>query len=197
MSSTRRDLIKSAAIAAVLGSLDTVSAQHVHQAAAEDAKATGGVYKPKGLNAHEYKTLVRLADLVIPADEISKGAVEAGAPQFIDLLCSQASEMSAIWTGGIGWMDHQMMKHHNTTWVEAKPEEQSALLDLIAYRKNMNAETGPGIRFFEWARNMVLDGFYTSPIGVKDVGYLGNKGMTTFQVPAAAIDYAVKRSGLG
>jgi len=196
MSSTRRDLIRNAAIAAVLGSLDTVSAQHVHQAAAEDAKTTGGVYKPKGLNAHEYKTVTRLADLIIPADDVSKGAVEAGAPQFIDLLCSQAPEMSAIWTGGIGWMDHQMIKQHNTTWIDARPEQQTALLDTIAYRKNASPENSPGIHFFEWARNMVMDGFYTSPIGVKDVGYLGNKGQTTFQVPASAIDYAVKRSGL-
>jgi hypothetical protein len=177
--------------------MDEASAQHVHQAATESAKATGGVYKPKSLNDHEYKTLVRLADLIIPADDVSQGAVAAGSPQFIDLLCSQNAELAAIYTGGIAWMDHRMMKDHGTAWLAAKPEEQTALLDIIAYRKNDNLENGPGIRFFDWARKMVMDGFYTSPIGVKDVGYMGNKGMTTFQVPAAAIDYALKRSGLG
>jgi hypothetical protein len=45
-------------------------------------------------------------------------------------------------------------------------------------------------------RRLTADAFYTSPIGVKDIGYLGNKGMTKFEVPAAAIQYAVKRSGL-
>ncbi len=193
---SRRDLLRNVALAAAVGSLDTASAQHVHHMAADDAKTTGGVYKPKLLNDHEYKTLTRLADLIIPADEVSKGAVEAGAPQYIDLLCSQNPELAAIYTGGIGWMDHQMMKQYGTTWIDSKPEQQTALLDVIAYRKNDSPDNAAGIRFFDWARKMVMDGFYTSPIGIKDIGYMGNKGMAKFEVPAAAIDYAVKRSGL-
>jgi gluconate 2-dehydrogenase gamma chain len=67
------------------------------------------------------------------------------------------------------------------------------MLDLIAYRKNAE-ELGPGVRFFDWARMMVVDAFYTSKAGIKDVGYLGNKGMTKFEIPREAIDYALKRS---
>ena len=67
------------------------------------------------------------------------------------------------------------------------------MLDLIAYRKNA-AELGPGVHFFEWARMMVVDAFYTSKVGIKDVGYMGNKGMAKFEIPQEAIDYALKRS---
>src|SRR5258707_5293350 len=191
---SRRDLLRNVALAATLGGLDTASAQHVHQMATEDKTKTGGVYQPKGLNAHEYKTVQRLSDLIIPADAVSKGALDAGAPEFIDLLSSQNPEMQAIYTGGVEWLDREMEKRYKTAFVDAKPDQQTAMLDLIAYRKNDSLELGPGIRFFSLMRNMVVDAFYTSPIGVKDVGYMGNKGMTKFEVPAEAIAYAVKRS---
>lgn len=190
---SRRDVLRNVAIAATLGGIPLEAAQHVHHAAAEEKKATG-VYKPKAFTAHEYKTLQRLSDLIIPADEVSKGALEAGAPEFIDLLSSQSWEMKAVYTGGLGWIDRQMEKRYGAAFVNAKPEQQTALLELIAYRKNDSPELGPGIRFFEWIRKMVADAFYTSPIGVKDLGFVGNKGMTVFQVPKEALAYAVKRS---
>src|SRR3954447_10850615 len=192
---SRRDLFRNVALAAALGGLDAEAAQHVHTAAAADKAATG-VYKPKLLNAHEYQTMQKLADLILPADEHSKGALDAGAVEFIDLLCSQNPELATIYTGGIAWLDRAMEKRNQKDFLSATPEQQTAMLDLIAYRKNDSAELGPGIVFFDWARKMVVDAFYTSPIGVKDIGYMGNKGMTKFEVPAAAIEYAVKRSGL-
>jgi hypothetical protein len=70
------------------------------------------------------------------------------------------------------------------------------MLDIIAYSKNASGGNATGVRFFDRMRRLTADAFYTSPIGVKDVGYVGNKGMTVFQIPASAIDYAVKRSGL-
>src|SRR4051812_21301834 len=192
---SRRDLFRNVALAAALGGLDAEAAQHVHTAAAADKAATG-VYKPKLLNAHEVQTMQRLADLILPADEHSKGALDAGAVEFIDLLCSQNPELATIYTGGISWLDRAMEKRNQKDFVSSPPEQQTGMLDLIAYRKNDSPELGPGIVFFDWARKMVVDAFYTSPIGVKDVGYMGNKGMSEFKVPQSAIDYAVKRSGL-
>lgn len=190
---SRRDVLRNIAIAATISGIPLEAAQHVHHAAAEEKKITG-VYKPKAFTADEYKTLQRLADLIIPTDEVSKGALDAGAPEFIDLLSSQSWEMKAIYTGGLSWIDRQMEKRYGTSFVAAKPEQQTELLDLIAYRKNNSLELGPGIKFFEWMRKMVADAFYTSPIGVKDLGYMGNKGMTVFQVPKEALEYAIKRS---
>ena len=196
---SRRDLLrKIGAITLTTFGVHVVTAeaaQHVHNAVS-DVKKTGD-YKPKCFTAAEYKTLQRLADLIIPADERSPGALAAGAPEFIDFLSSECKELAEIYTGGFAWLDHQMNKLYSAGFTGATPEQQTAMLDLIAYRKNDSPELGPGIRFFGWVRNMTVDAFYTSKVGMDDLGFMGNSAMSEFSVPAAAIEYAVKRSGLG
>jgi len=190
---SRRDLLKNIALSATLGGLSLEAAQHVHGLASQE-KAASGAYKPKGLNAHEFGTLQKLADFVIPSDERSPGASASGAPEFIDLLASQNPQMLEIYTGGIAWLDYTMQRRYSSDFVSAKPEQQTALLDLIAYRNNESPELGPGIHFFEWARRMVVDAYYTSPIGIKEVGYMGNTAVSKFEVPQEAVEYALKRS---
>jgi len=192
---SRRDLLQSIALSVTLGGLSPAAAQHVHNVAA-DEKASTGVYKAKALNPHEYQTLEKLADLIIPPDEKSPGAVASGACEFIDLLASQNPRLLGIYTGGIAWVDQYMKRRYSADFVRAKPNQQTALLDLIAYHKNESQELGPGIEFFEWARRMVVDAYYTSPIGIKAIGYMGNTAVAKFEVPQEAIDYAVKRSGI-
>jgi gluconate 2-dehydrogenase gamma chain len=193
---SRREALRNIAASVTMGGLSAEAAQHVHQQAAEEKQKTAGVYKPKLFNAHEYATVRRLAELIIPADDVSGSAVDAGAPEFIDLIAANNEDMATTLVGGLNWLDRQMERKHQTTFLNAAPEQQTAMLDVISYRKNASAGTRTGIRFFDWMRRLTADAFYTSPIGVKDLGYLGNKGMTVFQVPQAAIDYAVKKSGL-
>ena len=190
---TRRDLLQRIALSITAGQLSLEAAQHVHGLAAQE-KAAHGVYKPKGLNAHEYKTLAKLADYIVPAEGDSGSATDAGAPEWIDLMSSENPELLAIYTGGIAWLDHAMQLRNAPNFVDATPAQQTAILDLIAYRKNESPELGPGIKFFEWARKMVVDAYYTSPIGIKDLGYMGNTALRKFEVPQQAIDYALKRS---
>jgi len=190
---SRRDLLHSIALSVTLGGLAPAAAQHVHSVAA-DERASTGVYKAKALNPHEYQTLEKIADLIIPADEKSPGAVASGACEFIDLLASQNPRLQAIYTGGIAWLDRSMRLRYSTDFASAKPNQQTALLDLIAYRRNESAQLGPGIEFFDWARRMVVDAYYTSPVGIKAIGYLGNTSVAKFEVPQEAIDYAIKRS---
>jgi gluconate 2-dehydrogenase gamma chain len=190
---SRRDLLQSIALSVTLGGLSPAAAQHVHSLAAEEKTSTG-VYKAKALNPHEYHTLEKLADLIVPADDKSPGAVASGACEFIDLLASQNPKLLEIYTGGIAWLDQAMRRRYSTDFVSAKPNQQTALLDLIAYRKNESSELGPGILFFDWARRMVVDAYYTSPTGIKTVGYLGNTSVSKFEIPQEAIDYAVKRN---
>lgn len=192
---TRRDLLSGAAAAVLGSSLTRAQAQHVHLLVAQD-KSTGGPYKPKFLNDHEFATVRRLSELIMPADDVSPSAVEAGAPEFIDLLASGNPELGRIYTGGLGWLDYEMKRRYGAPFVAAAAGQQTEVLDAIAYRKDAPGDLAPGIEFFDWVRKMVVDAFYTSPIGFKDLGYMGNKGMTTFEVPAEAIAYAVKRSGL-
>jgi hypothetical protein len=77
---------------------------------------------------------------------------------------------------------------------EATAAEQTALLDKIAYRKNMSPELAPGIRFFDLARRMVVDAYYTSAAGIAEVGYKGNVGVSEFKTPQECLDYMLKRS---
>jgi gluconate 2-dehydrogenase gamma chain len=190
---TRRDLLQRIALSFTAGQLSLEAAQHVHGVAA-DEKAAHGVYKPKGLNLHEYKTLEKLADYIVPADGGSGGAVAAGASEWIDLMASENPQLLAIYTGGIAWLDHAMERRYSANFLSASAEQQTGMLDLIAYRKNESPELGPGIKFFEWARKMVVDAYYTSPIGIKELGYIGNTALSKFEVPQEAIDYALKRS---
>jgi gluconate 2-dehydrogenase gamma chain len=187
---SRRDVLRAIGVTVVL---PLEAAQHVHQAVAEEKKKTGP-YKPKCFNEREYRTLTKLAGLIIPSDERSKGAVEAGAHEFIDFLASRNEKLAEIFTGGLGWIDHEMQRRYAAGFVEASPEQQTALLDLIAGAKNDKPEIAPGIRFFPWIRNLVLDAFYTTKIGMDDLGYMGNGAMSSFSVPREAIDYALKGS---
>jgi gluconate 2-dehydrogenase gamma chain len=195
---SRRDLLRNiGAVALTTFGVNVVSAEaaeHVHHAVADVKKQ--GPYKPKCFTPTEYKTLERVADLIIPADEHSAGALAGSAPEFIDFLSSQCKELADIYTGGFAWLDHQMNKQYSVSFLAAMPEQQTAMLDVIAYRKNSTPELAPGIHFFEWVRNMTVDAFYTSKVGMDDLGYMGNSAMTEFHVPADAIAYAVKRSGL-
>lgn len=196
---SRRELLRTigASLALGAGGIEMISAQdaaHVHHLAG-DARAKGD-YKPKCFTPHEYATLRRLAELIVPPDEHSKGALEAGAPEFVDLLGSSNAELAAIYTGGMAWLDEQMKRRYQATFADADPAQQTAMLDLIAYRKNEAAhpDLAPGIRFFTWVRNMVVDAYYSSEVGRHDLGFVGNGAMAAFSVPEEALQYALKRS---
>lgn len=190
----RRDILRSAAIATTLGQLTPAFAQHVHQQAGDAKQANAGLYQPLVFNAHDYQTVARLADLIIPPEGSDPGGAAAGAPEFIDLLCSGAGRLAQTWLAGLAWLDSASRTRFQTAFLDATPEQQIALLNLIAYRKNETPELAPGTRFFDWARRMVVDAYFTSPAGVKAIGFQGNVGMQTFQVPVEALTYALQRS---
>jgi gluconate 2-dehydrogenase gamma chain len=182
---SRRGLLVT--IVAGVGAMTAEAGQHTHHAVAEEKKATG-VYAPKALNAHEYKTLGVLAEIIMP------GASKAGAAEFIDMLAAHNDELKAIYTGGLAWLDREMQKRYAKRFVEAAGSEQTAMLDLIAYHKDPPGEMGPGIAFFDWARKMTVDAYFTSKAGVEELGYKGNVGMTEFQVPKPVLDHILKNA---
>lgn len=175
--------------AAGSGVLSPANAQHVHAEIAAVKSLSGGpTYVPKKFTRHNFSTLKKLGEIIIP------GASEAGAAEFIDFLASHNDELAAIFNGGFGWLDHYMQKTYGADFLNATSAQQIELLDKLAYEKNRTPETAPGEHFFTWARNMVIDAYYTSPAGVKDLGYMGNGAMRVFSVPQEAVDYAIRRS---
>jgi gluconate 2-dehydrogenase gamma chain len=189
---TRRDLLVAFGATGVLTPL---LAQHVHQATGEVKSLDPGPnYKPKYLNAHEYATLRKLSDFIIPADEHSKGALDAGAAEFIDFLCAANEKMAQTYTGGLAWIDDEMQRRFGKTFLDSPREQQTKLMDEISYRKNKTAANATGVTFFAWCRGMVIDAYYTSPVGIADVGFMGNQVLSSFSVPEEAIRYAIDRS---
>jgi len=178
---SRRDVLRTLAIGAAGGSVLQViplqAAEMAHQAVRkEKAAAPAGKYAPKYFTAKQYETLTSLCDTIIPKDERSGGAVEAGAPEFIDLLTSENPEFQNRLGGGLMWLDSYCLDHYGKLYMESTAEQRKELIELIAYRKNAkaNPELHQGVAFFAFLRNMTCDGFYTSKIGIEDLQYIGN-----------------------
>jgi hypothetical protein len=192
---SRRDVLRRLALAlTAAGTLDRVSAQEVHQMAAQ-AKASGA-YTPQTFTDHEYRTLERLTDLIIPVENGAPGALAARCAAWIDTISSENDQLKSIYKEGFAWLDSAMKQRGAADFVSATPSEQTALLDVIAFRRNETPDLAPGIRFFTWVRRMTVDAFYTSEIGIKDIDYRGNSPIGSYPSPTEAIAYALERSGI-
>src|SRR5271166_2826219 len=150
---TRRNVLKSLTMSAVAGSvlraipLEAAEyAQHVIEA--ERATTTG--YATKYFPPHQYKTLRMLCETIIPADADSGGAIEAGAPEFIDLLTSENPDYQLKLGGGLMWLDSTCQDRYDKVFLDCTPQQQREFLDLIAYRKNAvtDESLSQGVDFF-------------------------------------------------
>lgn len=187
MAISRRDILKSLTIAAVGGSVLRVipleAAEYAHRMVkAEKATAENQTYTPKFFSPHAYKTLQSLCNTIIPADDEAKGAVDAGAPEFIDLLTSENNDYQLSLGGGLMWLDNTCIDRYGKTYLDCTGEQQKEILDLIAYRKNVKKDPslGQGTEFFSFLRKLTADGFFTSEIGIEYLGYIGNTFMQEF-----------------
>lgn len=221
---TRRDVLRRIALgltAVGTGSwlpapMSRAAATHVHQETAR-VRADGD-YEPSVFLPHEWQTLRLLAEMIIPADEVSGSAVDAGAPEFIDLLCSGSERLEKIFTSGFLWLDHEMRERTGSVFTEAPEPARHDLLsqlsgdleekdagytsfeiESVEYQRFAHYTTDPahpvahGLRFWGWARRLVIDAFYTSPMGVDDVGYAGNRTLRSFEVPPEPLAYVRRR----
>jgi hypothetical protein len=184
---SRRDILKTLAISAVGGSVLQVipadAAEYVHQMVRkEKAASAAGKYAPKYFSAHQYETVTSLCEAIIPKDDHSGGAVDAGAPEFIDLLSSENEAYQLKLGGGLLWLDNFCIDRHDNVFLDCTPEQRKEVLDLIAYRKN--AKQDPtlrhGVAFFAFMRQLTCDGFYSSKIGIADLQYIGNTSLREF-----------------
>ncbi len=141
MSVSRRDVLKSlsmgAAASSVLRVIPLQAAEYAHHMiSAEKAENQAGVYTPKYFPPDQYKTLQALCDTIFPADADSGGAIEAGAPEFIDLLTSENPHYQLTLGGGIMWLDSTCTDRYGKAYLDCTAEQKKEMLDCIAYRKN-------------------------------------------------------------
>jgi gluconate 2-dehydrogenase gamma chain len=184
---SRRDVLRTLAMGAVGGSvlqlIPLQAAEQVHHMVKQEkVLAPAGKYRPKFFSAHQYATLGALCDAIIPPDEHSGGAVQAGAAEFIDLLTSENKDYQLTLGGGLMWLDNLSADRHGTPYFTCDATQQKEMLDLIAYRKNAETDASltPGVEFFALLRKLTTDAFYSSEIGIKDLQYMGNTFVTNF-----------------
>ena len=184
---SRRDILKSLSVGAAAGSvllaIPLEAAEYAHNVIqAEKASAGAAGYTPKYFNTHQYATLQKLCETILPADADSGGAIEAAAPEFIDLLTSENPEYQLKLGGGLIWLDSACNDRYGSAYLECSPQQQKEMLDLIAYRRNAEHDKGLkyGVDFFSFLRNLTSDGFFTSKIGIEYLGYMGNTFLLEF-----------------
>lgn len=175
----RRDMLR--VMAAVPGAaLVTLSPAPVHAAppaAAEAAAAqAAGAYKRKILTDHEWQAVRTLSDWIIPADDRSGSATDAGVPEFIDdWLDFKGGHALDKVRGGLTWLDLECNRQFHHDFADCSKEQQKQMLDRIAYPKAAAPEDAAGVAFFNEMRDLVVSGFFSSKMGVKDLPYLGNQ----------------------
>ncbi|HMU45966.1 MAG TPA: gluconate 2-dehydrogenase subunit 3 family protein [Chitinophagaceae bacterium] len=126
---------------------------------------------------HEMATITILADIIIPKDEVSGSASDAKVPEFIEFIVKDMPQHQLPMKGGLRWLDMQCFKRYEKSFKDCASDQQISMVDLIAYpdKAKGNEELQPGVSFFSLMRNLTATGFYTSEIGVKDLGYAGNR----------------------
>ncbi|MCZ4225552.1 gluconate 2-dehydrogenase subunit 3 family protein [Pedobacter rhodius] len=123
---------------------------------------------------HEMATITVLADIIIPKDAVSGSASDAKVPEFIEFIVKDIPEHKVPMRGGLKWLDIYCFNKFEKPFVEASEREQLSIVDEIAYPNKARPEMQAGVAFFNKMRDLTASGFYTSEIGVKDIGYAGN-----------------------
>lgn len=150
---------------------------HMHAA---PASASKGPYQRQTFDDRQWKTVCVLCDLIIPADERSGSASQAGVPEFLDDWIAFRTEQDgnqdfrAEILGGLMWLDHESNRLFQNDFASASPDSQKQLLDRIAYPKKAAKEDLAWVTFFSHFRSLTVSGFFSSKMGVADLPYLGN-----------------------
>src|SRR6476469_2381480 len=124
---------------------------------------------------HEMATIGVLSDIIIPRDDVSGSATDAKVPDFIEFIVKDMPEHQTPLRGGLRWLDLQSNKQFGKPFTDISAQQQIQIVDQIAYPKKAAPNMKQGVSFFNHMRNLVATGFYTSQIGIKDIGYVGNQ----------------------
>ena len=122
----------------------------------------------------EMATITVLADLIIPKDEHSGSASEAGVPDFIEFIVKDEPEHQLTMRGGLHWLNFQCMTRFNNGFVDCTLQQKTELLNDIAFPSKAKASMQGGVAFFNKMRELTAIGFFTSKMGIQDLGYKGN-----------------------
>jgi len=142
---------------------------------------------------HEMKTIAILSDIIIPKDEASGSATDAGVPDFIEFIAKDMPHYQVPLRGGLKWLDIQCMKKFEKPFSDCSEQQQIEMVDQIAFPDQAKPDMQQGVAFFNRMRDLTACGFFTSKIGIADLGYTGNQPNKWDGVPQEVLDqYGVK-----
>lgn len=171
----RRDVVMmlgAASLAAIgLASPDVARAADYAGAALQQGAP---VYRPIFFTRTEWPMVRTLSDLVIPRDARSGSATDAGVPEFMDFIMSDFKWNQKWMRDGLVWLNGECTKRFRRGFVACTPEQQKLVLNDIAFPRKAPAAFRPGVEFFTKFRDLTASGFWSSRIGYKDIGYMGN-----------------------
>jgi hypothetical protein len=175
----RRALLKILSTAPVAASFALTEAEareahHLAQQARQAAQKRGAAFAPKFFTAHEYQTVRILADLIIPADERSGSATAAGVPEFMDFTMADQPARQLAMRGGLAWLDGECQRRFDVTFAAATAAQRTSLLDDLATYGEVKPGLTHGQAFFRSFRDLTASGFWTTKMGITDLGYMGN-----------------------
>jgi hypothetical protein len=158
------------------GSINRMKEEAEHEKEVENSKPF--------FTADEMATITILGDIIIPKDETSGSASDAKVPAFIEFIVKDMPEHQVPLRGGLRWLDIQCLTRYDKPFKDCSPKQQLGIVDEIAWPAKAKPEMSQGVAFFSLVRNLTASGFYTTELGVKDIGYIGNVPNQWNGVPA-------------
>lgn len=149
----------------------------------EEKERDERLFNERFFDEHELNTIEVLCNHILPASETAGSAVDAGVPDFIAFIVLDMPYLQTRLRGGIMWLDGFSRKEYGDVFTRISNPQQLAVLDQLAYPNQITPSTEQGERFFREIRNLILTGYYTSEIGVKDLGFQGNTANVWDGVP--------------
>jgi gluconate 2-dehydrogenase gamma chain len=193
---TRRDLLKLAASAPLAAGFAWTDAEVVRareRMAARPIAQAKSPFSPAFFDAHEYATLGVLVDLIIPRDDRSGSATDAGVPEFIDFMMIDEPARQTAMRGGLAWLDLECLRRFDKTFLDAATADRAAVLDDISWPTRSKPEFSHGTAFFSSLRNLTASGFFTTKMGIADLKYIGNDFVSNW---TGCPDEALKKLGV-
>ncbi|MFT5706669.1 MAG: gluconate 2-dehydrogenase gamma chain [Oceanospirillaceae bacterium] len=143
------------------------------------------------LTQTELVTLAALCDVIIPEDKTSPSASAVGAQHYINEWASapyyKNKKGLTLIRGGISWLNSESKKRFIHNFEQLNIIQKQQICDDINWLESATDEFRNGAHFFAEVRNLTATAFYTTPEGMADIGYIGNKALASFDGPSAEI----------
>jgi gluconate 2-dehydrogenase gamma chain len=195
----RRSVLRALVAAPIAAMAWTEAEASIAGELAQTVAAKGGAFTPKFFTAHEWRTVRMLVDILLPRDDRSGSATDAGVPEFMDFMMLDQPARQVAMRGGLAWLDAECEQRFDKRFVDCAEAERTAMLDDIAWPTRavdasgrLRPELQHGVAFFNSFRDLTATGFWTSKMGIEDLRYMGNRAVRWNGCP----DEALKKLGV-